>query len=127
LGSIKPHKEPINNKDSSEVTERESWQDIRDRHTKNDTETCDKEGARQLLNTMKQNYDFQLDSRTNILYVDMEARWHTMDIDTKHRFLRAIANLDACIEGRARHIYIEAWGERVAEATPMGSFKILKY
>lgn len=126
IATFFPDKKIDKGNDNSEVAEIESWQDIRDRHIKKDTQTCDKEGAIQLLNTMKDNYELKFDSYPNSLYVDMEEGWHSMDIDKKNRFLRAIANFDACIEGKARHIYIQAWGEKVAEATPKSGFKILK-
>ena len=109
-------------KDNSELTERESIDDIKKKHT----QKCDKEGARESLNTITKNYNLKFDNHSNILYVYMEEGWHSMDIDTKHRFLRWIANLDACIEGKARNIYIQAWGEKVAEVTPTTGFKVLK-
>jgi len=72
---------------------------------------CDKTEARRLLNEIKEIYNLEYDDRSNILYVDMKSGWHTMDLDTKNKFLRAIANLDACVHGKARHIYINAWDD----------------
>ncbi len=81
--------------------------------------------AKKLLNELTDIYNMKYEDLSHILYVDMEEGWHSMNIDQKNKFLRAIANFDACINGKARNIYINAWGEKVAEATPEG-FKVFK-
>lgn len=87
---------------------------------------CDREQARLILDTMQSNYGLKYEDSGVSLHVDINGGWNGMDLDRKNKFLAMIANSDACINNKARGIFIYSFREKVAEASPLFGLKVLK-
>lgn len=87
---------------------------------------CDKQQAQLILDTMQKNYSLKYDDSGVSLHIDINGGWDSMNIDRKNRFLRLIADSDACIHDKARGIFIYSWGDKVAEASPLFGLKVIK-
>ena len=87
---------------------------------------CDKVEARRILDEFKDIFGLEYESLSHTLHVNMTSHWYDLPLSKKYEILNAIANLDACIHGKARHIYINVYNKRVAEKTPMKGSKVFE-
>ena len=87
---------------------------------------CDKAGAQMSLDMLRDGVGVKFEDHGVNLFVDIDSIWNEQSLDRKNKLLRTIADADACIHGKARGIMIYAWGQKVAEASPLFGFKVIK-
>lgn len=87
---------------------------------------CDKAGAQKIFDMLRDGVGVKFDDHGINLFVDINSIWNEQSLDKKNQILRTIADADACIQGKARGIMVYAWGEKVAEASPVFGLKVIK-
>lgn len=98
-----------------------------EQHTSNDLlKNCDKAAAQKIFDMLRDGVGVKFDDHGVNLFVDINSIWNEQSLDKKNQLLQAIANADACIQGKARGIMVYAWGEKVAEASPYFGLKVIK-
>jgi len=61
-----------------------------------------------------------------VVYYSWIDDWHAYTLPNKKAMITTVANVDACLEGKSRKIFIHFRGEKVAEADPTWGIKVIK-
>ncbi|MHC1711310.1 MAG: hypothetical protein AB9872_04070 [Solidesulfovibrio sp.] len=87
---------------------------------------CDKAGAQKILDMLREGVGVKFEDHGVNLFGDIDSIWNEQSLDKKNQLLRTIADADACIQGKAQGIMVYAWGQKVAEASPLFGLKVIK-
>jgi len=86
---------------------------------------CDKEAAQLVLTNMEE-LTSKIDQERGKYYI-IHDLWGTCDYEKKLKFITAVADAHACLEGKARLIIFidDLTGSKIAEASPTWGIKVL--
>lgn len=87
---------------------------------------CDKTSARSVLGNMP-TLTTRIDAEAGKYYIDTSL-WPSLDRGKKLQLMTSVADAHACLEGRARQLYIidSLTGSPVAEASPTRGIRLLE-